>query len=144
VVVGAVVRALEAVNQRPAKPDRCATEAQHVIKLQRATGTPWEELAAEIELVARWARDSHDPIASNDIRGVRENGEAWGADRSREVDTICRHGKWLARLRHARDWEAGTGPPAPRARGGEHSSLRRPEPTPTELAEQDPHLWDPL
>lgn len=103
-VLGAVVRSIEAITQRTVNPDRCATDAKHVIALQRATGTPWADLAAQIAAVAEWARDSGDALAENDIRGMRPDGSAWGTDRSRSVATLTVQAKWADRLRAAEEW----------------------------------------
>lgn len=135
VVLAAVVRAIEAVHQATVNPERCATDARHILALQRATLTPWGELADEIELVARWARESSDQLAENDIRGTRANGDQWGADRSRSVSTICVQARWSDRLAAARRWEAGEGP---RARG-EHPSERGR----SKVAAPEPE-WQPL
>lgn len=116
-VLGSVVRALEAIRQRQIDHERCANDAKHVLALQKATGTPWEELADSIALVARWAQESHDGQAVNDIRGIRPDGETWGPDRSRAVATICVHKRWDDRLDAARRWEARGCTDEPRPRG---------------------------
>jgi hypothetical protein len=111
-VAAAVVRCLSAIRQGPVDVQRCATDAKHVVSLQRATSTPWSELPDEVELVARWARESSDGLAQNDIRGTRRDGQQWGDDRSRVVATICVQSKWADRLDAARRWaEHATGPP---------------------------------
>jgi hypothetical protein len=120
VVVDSVTRALQAIRQRPVAVHHCASDAKHVLSLQRATSTPWPELAAQLELVARWARDSDDPMASNDVRGIRATGEAWGTDRSQSVATICVQARWGDRREAARRWADGVrpttrAPPKPRA-----------------------------
>lgn len=103
-VLAAVTRALSAVRGRLVDPDRCATDAKHVIGLQRATGQPWSELADDLVAVAEWARDSDE--AANDIRGVRPDGSVWGQDRSRSVATLCVQARWADRVEAARAWAA--------------------------------------
>ncbi len=140
VVVAAVVRAITAIRGDAPDPQRCATDAAHVVKLQRATMTPWEELGEQLELVARWAQESHDLLASNDIRGIdARTGNAWTADRSHNVSTLCTQGNWGSRLAAARRWQAGGSSDRPRARG-EHSSARKSRPTTAEIIAADPSV----
>ena len=140
VVVAAVVRALTAIRGDAPDLQRCATEAAHVVKLQRATMTPWEELGEQLELVARWAQESHDLLASNDIRGIdARTGNAWTADRSRNASTLCAQGIWGSRLAAAQRWKAGGSSDRPRARG-EHSSARKSRPTTAEIIAADPSV----
>jgi hypothetical protein len=107
-VLGAVVRAIEAIRQRPVDPERCKADAAEVLRLWKALDRPpLDQFAAEVELVAEWGRESEDHLAANDLRGVRATGERWGADRSRDVATVCRHQRWGDRLEAASAWKRG-------------------------------------
>lgn len=107
--------------REPADPAECGTASKPVLALWRKLGAPkpWE-FSRDLELVVAWARTSLDPLAENDIRGVRANGDRWGPDRSRDLTTLCVQGRWDVRLDAARRWDdAGrpTGRPPPMARG---------------------------
>ena len=52
--------------------------------------------------IAAWAQRSRDPLAQNDIRGLRTNGERWGANRSHSPATLCVLERWSERLDAAR------------------------------------------
>lgn len=98
-----VLRSLEAIRQRPVTPDRCATDARHVLGLWRALGTPDPvDFAAEVVLVAEWAQRAPDRLAARDLRA---EGWAEGTDRSRSADTLCRREKWGDRLDAAQRWD---------------------------------------
>lgn len=102
-LVASVVQCLGLITGRNHKPHRCGTDARLVLSLWKARGYPALELfAAEVELVARAARESANPLFARDVRG-----EGWdGApDRSRSVDTLLRHKKWSERIDAARRWE---------------------------------------
>jgi hypothetical protein len=124
-VLGLVVRVLESVRQRPvADPHRCATDARSVLALWRALEhPPPDELAADLDLVARWARESSDHLAENDIRGVRADGVRWGPDRSLSVATLCTQTRWADRLDAARRWASGAATPGAYVRG-DHPAAR--------------------
>lgn len=142
VVLAAVAHALSEIRQRPIDPWRAATDAKHVIGLQRATNAPWTELAEQLTLVARWARESDDHMAMNDIRGLRPDGSTWSADRSRSVSTLCVLARWADRLEAAQRWDRGE-LLRPRARG-EHPSERQRRLSNAELIAADPSIMDPI
>jgi hypothetical protein len=100
-VVPLIVRAVSAIRGRDVKLQRCATDAEHVVKLQRAAFTPWEQLVEDIELVARWAHESDDPMAA---RNLRAEGWEEGRDRSRDVSTLLTQKAWGDRLEAATQW----------------------------------------
>lgn len=108
VVLGAVVRALEAIRQKPVDPTSCKTDATPILSLWKARQVPIEQLADELIRVAEWAREA--PGAENDIRGKRSNGEQWGKDRSRAVSTLCAHDPFGDRLAEADEWIAAGRP----------------------------------
>lgn len=141
-VLASVAHALSEIRQRPIDPWHAATDAKHVIGLQRATNTPWNELAEQLALVARWARDSEDHMAANDIRGMRPDGSTWSADRSRSVSTLCVLARWADRLEAAQRWDRGE-LLRPRARG-EHPSERQRRLSNAELIAADPSIMDPI
>lgn len=108
---GAVVECLRQVRQRQVDPKRCASEARQVVNLWVALGKPdLDELVEDMTVLAEWARDADDHAASNDIRGVRANGERWGADRCRSVATLCSAARWQERVDLARAWATGGRP----------------------------------
>lgn len=98
-----VVEARNGVVGTPANPDACGTASKAVLALWKALGHP--DLTAfrvDLMLVVEAAKDCPDRVFARDIRA-----EGWpdGVDRSRDIDTICRHGKWDLRLEAARRWE---------------------------------------
>ena len=99
-MVGAVLRCIEAVKQKPVNPERAGTDAKQLLALWRALGSP---SAADFErdfvAVATWARESAHPLAA---RAIRAEGWSDGFDRSRSVDTLTRHAQWSDRLDAAR------------------------------------------
>jgi len=97
-------RIVEAIRQRPAG-ERWATDGKTVIKHWRALDKPTdlEAWVADVELVARAARESDDRMFA---RHLRAEGWAEGTDRSRSVATLLRHEKWADRLEAARAWAA--------------------------------------
>ena len=103
-----VIDILEAMKGRRPAVGRCATDAKHVLKVWRGVYDrgPLEELTADARLIARWAQNSADSLAQNDIRGIRPNGEQWGTNRSRHPSTLCALDRWSDRLDAARQWAA--------------------------------------
>lgn len=107
-VMAMVVKAAETAHGKAKKPEACGTAAKAVLALWRCLGAPDPaEFTTQLRLVAEWARLSKDPLAENDIRGLRANGERWGTDRSRDLSTLCVQDRWDARLAAAEAWEAG-------------------------------------
>jgi hypothetical protein len=105
VVLDAVVRILREIRGDEVQPERCATDAKSVLNLWKALGRPpIQEFSDQVVTVARWAREADDPLAENDIRGTRRDGERWGPDRSRSVPTLCRHAAFGDRLAAAQRW----------------------------------------
>lgn len=126
-VEGMVLRCIEAIQQRPVNPARAGTSAAPVLALWRKLGKPAPDaFIDELQLVARWARESADDGARNDLRGIRPDGTRWGKDRSTAVPTICVQERWDDRLADARKW-AGTpaaAPPSPHAESTEKAWAR--------------------
>lgn len=105
----AIASAIHAVQQGRQQPlARLGTSARSVLGLWRALGRPnLQELAAEISLVAAWARESPDRLAARDIRA---EGWAEGTDRSRALTTLVVQRSWADRLAAAQAWD-GRGRP---------------------------------
>ena len=98
-----VLGMIEQITQRQVNPQACATSAKPILSLWRACEyPPIKQFAEDVTLVARWARHSQDPLAARDIRAEGWDG---GADRSRNVSTICVQSKWGDRLAAAKDWK---------------------------------------
>lgn len=110
-----VIGALEAITGRPVVPLRCAGSAREVLGLWRALGRPPpDELLADLQLVARAARECPAPLFARDLRA---EGWAEGSDRSRSVPTLCVRRRWDERVSAAKEWAAAgypvsTAPPA--------------------------------
>lgn len=99
-----VLRAVEEITQRSVAPARCASHAKEILSLWRSLGCPEPcELAEEIALVARAARESAARLFARDVRA-----EGWpgGVDRRHSVATLCVHRRWDERLAVAREWAA--------------------------------------
>jgi hypothetical protein len=101
---------VEAIRQKPVKPERCGTDAKALVGLWRALGRPPPaDFATDIAAVAQWAREAPDKQAARDIRA---EGWADGVDRSRSVATLSRRDRWADRLDAARAWRARQDAPA--------------------------------
>lgn len=97
-------------------------DAQQVIALWKGRDyPPLEEFLADLELVARAARECNDPLFARDIRG---KGWSGGVDRSRSVATLTVQTRWTERVQAARKWL--------RSRGG------NPDPAPAEPEDSGP------
>lgn len=108
-----ILRAVEAIRQRPVNPSRIGTDSKTILGLWVAEGKPDPaEFGADLVLVIAWARESPDPLAARDIRA-----EGWvgGTDRHRDLATICRRDRWGARLDAARRWDERGRRPADRS-----------------------------
>lgn len=137
-VIDLVCAAASAIRCRPVKPTEAAADSIHVAAVQQLD--PDRSLAAlvgEVELVARWARESTE--GQDELGGVRPNGERWSnVDRSRRVSAVLDPRKWPDRLDAARRWRSGADPPTP---GGGSRAARDPrrrteaDMSPEELAE---------
>lgn len=92
-----------------------ATDAKaHVLPLWKALEYPPPALlGVDLARIAVAARDCQERLFGHDIRAEGFEG---GADRSRLVDTICRHGKFMARLHATEAHEDGRCCCAPAAR----------------------------
>lgn len=81
---------------------KAATDARQVVRFWRSLGQPDPaELARDVALVARWARESPDRLAARDIRGEGWDG---AVDRSRSVATLTVQLRWADRLAAAQTW----------------------------------------
>lgn len=132
---------------------KCGTSAGPVLALWRKLGLPPPaEFAEDLVLVIRWAQLAPDHLAENDIRGLRRTGERWGADRSRDLKTLCVQERWDARLDAARRWHdtgAREAAPPPMDAGAEEawqlcerlvSSVTRSDPIPTGRDEREAQI----
>ena len=72
-------------------------------RLAREAGLSAAELAEQLPMVAKWAREAPEPAASRSIRGL---GLPGGTDRSRSTATLCDTDRWAERVRAARRWAA--------------------------------------
>jgi hypothetical protein len=122
--------AVEAIRQRPVNPDRCATDLKTISGLWAAEGKPDpDEFGADLLRVIAWARESTDPLAARDIRA---EGWADGANRCRDLATICVRARWGARVDAARSWDArGRVDIVPRSRESDRITSNRPPPSRT-------------
>ena len=139
-----VLRALEAITQRPVNSERAKSGATPVLALWRGLGRPPPaEFLADLDLVARACRESPQRLFRNDVKGLRADGSAWAEDKSRRPTMVCRQtppkdsggATWDDRVTAARAWEKlgcptttlpGQGP-LPPARGADRG-VYRPDP----------------
>jgi len=108
-LVNAVAECLEAIT---GKPSTSAASAKAVISLWKSLDyPPLRGFVADLKLIAEAAQHCPHGLFAKDIRG-----EGWsdgsGVNRSRDPETICRHGRWDARLGAAAEWR--TRPAEPR------------------------------
>ena len=101
-IAAGVRSCVEAVRQKPQDVGRCGSSAKPLLSLWRRLGQPaFADFAADFVLVAEAARDCPDGLFAVDMRA-----EGWdsGTDRSRNISSICVHGKWDDRLAAAQRW----------------------------------------
>jgi len=97
---------IELVTGERPSPKQTKTSGGQLMGLWADIGRPeLEKFKNQIRGVARWARESPDPLAKRDIQAEGWNG---GVNRSRSVATLTTRKKWDERLAAARDW-AGHG-----------------------------------
>ncbi len=114
-VYGAVNTVLEEIRGRVRKPSESASRPvlrlwREALEVERASTL--EDLVEVGTLLARACRDCPDPIFSNDVRGIRPDGETWKKDTSRTPSAVCRlaapkdssGASWEDRLDAAEKW----------------------------------------
>lgn len=115
-------------------------DAERVVELWEARGRPPPDvLAAEVGLVARWARESE--AAEGDIRGLNPDGRRWRADKSRCAEVLLDPRRFSDRLHAAQRHAEWADPPTRSARRRRGS---RPDPADTSGGDIFDRLMDRL